>query len=297
MDKAASIHTFETYIGFRAADYEVTAKHRAVKSVASIPHYKLYRACLAMLGQLGFKVGEDAYIKKQFPILSPLHDYGKRGVLEFKSDIYPTGFKFEFFQNVVRENKNGGEYDFDKRRKMPYLTGKLFDYAKQRLTAFIAERVGCFYTTADKPTEAAGRLLHNFQTTSFTRSKIQSLSEIEGMMEDYDHRCNSFDRDKKIIKCGEIKYFRDSLTGRLMRGIAYHNINNMWWVITSRYTLRNLASFELFDATPTDYAQRRYKKGKIPAAKQAQLDLLATLSTGQLAKALSRRKPALAHAA
>lgn len=296
MDKQARIHTYDASIGFWAANYQVTAQHRAVKSVASIPHYKLYRACLSLLGRLGFKVGKDAYIKKQFAILSPLHDYGKRGVLEFKSHIYPTGFHFEFFQNVVRENKNGGEYDFGKRRKMPYLVGKLFDYTEQRLVAFIAEGVDCSRTTANVPDEAAAHLLHNFQTTSFTRNKIQSLSEIEGMMSDYDHKCNSFDREKKIIKCGQVKYFRDSVTGCLMRGVAYHNINNMWWVITSRYTLRNLACFELFDATPADYEVRRAKRVRIPAARQAQLELLASMTAGQLKRAFAQRARAKASA-
>lgn len=68
-------------------------------------------------------------------------------------------------------------------------------------------------------------------------------------MSDYDAKHNSTDRDGNQIVCGQLKYFFDNR--KLQKGIAYHHINNMWWVITNeRITPRNIASFHLFDYIP-----------------------------------------------
>ena len=60
----------------------------------------------------------------------------------------------------------------------------------------------------------------------------------------YDYKHNSNDANGKKIICGDTKYFY--YNKRLSKGKAYHNINNMWWII-SNDKLNNKASFELFD--------------------------------------------------
>ena len=71
-----------------------------------------------MLGTEGFEVRKDPEVDK---IIRNDYWIGKRGDLEFHAEKYPNGFKIEFFQNVVHENRNGGRYDFDKFQKMPYM--------------------------------------------------------------------------------------------------------------------------------------------------------------------------------
>lgn len=73
------------------------------------------------LQECGFKVTKDPRIEANYKCLSKDHRYGKKGSLEFKAERYPAGFKINFFQNVEFKNPNGGEYDFDKLEKMPYL--------------------------------------------------------------------------------------------------------------------------------------------------------------------------------
>lgn len=282
------------FLSYQPADYTTTYEMRTMKGLPKLPHWKLYNKVLACLRKIGYKVTKDPYIEKLFPSLSASHRYGKWRDLEVSIHVFPNGFKLEFYQNLVTVNCNGGKYDFDKFDKMPYLMQRAFLYTVGKVSALIEVNESVTHSCRNEPKEAAARALHNFQTSSFTRNKIQSLSEVDGMMSEYDHGRNSFDRDKKIIKCGEAKYFRDHSTGRLMRGIAYHNINNMWWVITSRFTLRNMGASDLFDATPGDLAQRRVRVNRMPKDKRAQLDFLASLSAGQLAKALSRRQKALA---
>ena len=81
-------------------------------------HYGYFYQLINMLGTEGFEVRKDPEVDK---IIRNDYCIGKRGDLEFHAEKYPNGFKIEFFQNVVHENRNGGRYDFDKFQKMPYM--------------------------------------------------------------------------------------------------------------------------------------------------------------------------------
>lgn len=74
------------------------------------------------------------------------------------------------------------------------------------------------------------------------------LSDLDGQMSA--HRPYDNDRDNKPMCNGQVKFFRDEYgSGKVRKGKIYHNINNMWWVITDPMTVRNVASFHLFDDT------------------------------------------------
>lgn len=115
---------------------------------------------------------------------------------------------------------------------------------------------------------------------------------MEEFMSDYDHEQNSWDRDKRKIVCGETKYFRNS-NGYLQRGVVYHNINNMWWVIYGPYSLTNIACFHLFDPTAEDFAKRRDKEKRIPTKVVEKHRSLSAMSEADLIKELARRKRGL----
>lgn len=82
---------------------------------------------------------------------------------------------------------------------------------------------------------------------SHHKEKLDELG-LEGVkfqMSDYDLKSyNSKDKNKKQIECGEEKYFYNGKS--LQKGLVYHNINNMWWILCGG-EVRNKASFELFD--------------------------------------------------
>lgn len=99
---------------------------------------------------------------------------------------------------------------------------------------------------------------------------------------------NGLDRDKKVLRNGDIKYFRH-WNGYLYRGRIYHNINNMWWVIVDKYTVRNIAAFDLFDLGPEDFHGRQ-KRPVIPKEYQERRKAIEATSTKELVNELKRRK-------
>lgn len=250
-------------------------------------HYKLFTETMSFLSSLNFYVGKDKNIEKNYAILSKDHRQGRSGDLEFKAKRYPRGFKIMFYQNVVFENPNGGEYDFDKREKMPYLLGKQCDTMLYKLANFLLEKgitdeTKISYRTAEDKIKASYvESFHHPQTNmDFT------LSDLNGGSATF--YSNSIDRDNKRLYNGDVKYFRD-YNGYLYRGKCYHNINNMWWVITNKNTVRNIASFELFDLSPED-VRGRQKPHKPPKEFLEKRKALKELSTKELLNELKRRR-------
>lgn len=85
-----------------------------------------------MLKSQGYKVTKDPRIERDYKSLSKRHRYVSRktpaGLFECQAEWYPTGLKLECYQNVVIENKHGGQYDFNKVSKMPFLIRMRFNH-------------------------------------------------------------------------------------------------------------------------------------------------------------------------
>lgn len=208
-------------------------------------HNALLAKIINLLNRRGFKVRPDETKDK---VIRPEYKYGinKYGI-EVNIHTYPAGFEIQFYQNVTEpENSNGGQYDFDKYERMPYLL-------KLSVTAeinAIIKLAGKFVKPINegRKENAVEFILDRFQTNSFTKHHIKTLEDNAALMSDHDRAYNSDDRDKVKISNGDIKYFYER--NRLMRGKAYHNINNMWWVILNDTEVKNMSSGSLFDFVP-----------------------------------------------
>jgi len=190
---------------------------------------------LEVLNRRGFGMGRDPYYTKQYKILAKYHHYGRQGDLEVKTEASGRSCKIEFFQNLVRENRNGGYYDFSKRQKMPYLIGKQYEAARRAIAALI-ESLG-------------GTLVLDVKLKGYARLKAErdELEAFQGpqMYARVPPRYNSETGAGKIVRDGDIVFFRH-FDGRWQRGQTWHHINNMWWVLLPCGTVRNIASFDLF---------------------------------------------------
>lgn len=252
-------------------------------------HYPILHRLLNFMEGRGFDVGKDPDIEKNYKILTKDHWYGRKGYLEFKASRYPAGWKIEFFQNVVIENKAGGYYDFHKYEKMPYMIKLIFRNELRHIKEFL-ESLGCIDNTEKQYKLATDKIKFDYVKSCHYKQKSMDefeLSDLDGQTDKYSY--NYQDRDKKIIHNGELKYFRH-WDGRLSRGIVYRNLNNMWWVITNRFEIRNVADFELFDPTPEDFEVRRLARDKKPKEYIDRVKKISETSTRELLNELRRRK-------
>jgi hypothetical protein len=60
----------------------------------------------------------------------------------------------------------------------------------------------------------------------------------------------------KPLDHGQRVYWFDWL-GRIQTGIAYYNINNMWWVVSGKYGRTNQACFSLYTDLPQNFRMKR----------------------------------------
>ena len=247
------------------------------------PHFGTLHRIFNMLRAEGFSIENDAEVAKCIR-----RDYyiGRRGDLELYAHRYPAGFEIMFFQNVVIENKSGGRYDFDKFQKMPYMIRLRFMKYRDKIIALLKS-----VEDLKDESKADPRLAEEWIKARYVEEWHHEQKDMNFLLSDLDGQTqesyNGRDRDEKTLHNGDVKYFRH-WDGRLYRGRVYRNINNMWWVILDRFTVRNVASFELFDLTPEDN-RRRQAKPRIPEAYQKRRQAIEDTKTRELVNELRRR--------
>ena len=235
--------------------HETTASHGTHIRIWSPEedNHTALQAVLDMLRSRGWTIQTDQEILERYPILADDYFEGQKGDLKFKAKQLPACSNLEFYQDINTKNRHGGRYDFDKLIMMPYLIRCQFLVELKHIKNFL---VGLGYTDQSDPIlkTAEGKIkLHFVKSCHHPQESMSfNLKNIDGQTSD---TYNSTGEDGKIIRNGDIKYFRDH-KGRLMRGTVYHNINNMWWVLINKHYYRNMADFELFDLTPENSARK-----------------------------------------
>jgi hypothetical protein len=188
------------------------------------------------LRRRAFVIRLDQRTGKHYPTLRTFHHLGAKSLLQCSLDLNGRCIELRFWQEVANvSNPNGGRYDFDRRARMPYLIGKACDLEIAKLRAYLAAKG----IDTDRPAHLKGlalieqerRELCDFQRRDMYAAPLPSY--------------NSCAASGSLLADGDAVAFRE-WDGRLWLGTAYHNINNMWWVLLPGGIVRNLASFQLW---------------------------------------------------
>lgn len=250
------------------------------------PHWENFKDLMLFLGSIGFYVSEDKEIKKKFPSLNETHRVGGFDDLRFKAQYANNRFVIEFYQDVFHVNSHGGFYDFDKYKKMPYLIQKRYDWTLEKLLEYF-EKCGYSIEFPENTCKGDAFIIRDYiRSRHHPQENWFSLKDVDGQTAE--HEMNGTDRDGNILRNGETKYFRDR-SGYLLRGKAYHNINNMWWVLLADGQVKNVACFDLFDLKETDF-RGRWKEHRPPQKYVERKKQLSLCSVKELERELKRRR-------
>jgi hypothetical protein len=206
--------------------------------IGSMHDRETFNGIKRVLRRKGFTIFMDPEVRRRHPMIAKDHYVGSRptphGLLQFVAETYPTGCKFEFYQEIVRQNPNGGRYDFDKRRKMPFLVGKGFELAVAAIGRYLLARG--FVAHPGKLDSANPDPLAYFNShwdTDSDRRRGAHRFERDAsgwpaasVLADYQRR----DAGGSVLQHGCVRYFRD-VRGYLARGRCYGGINGMWLVV------------------------------------------------------------------
>lgn len=225
----------------------------------------------------GWTMQPDARVAKQYPSLKPDHWEGKHGDLEIKIALHGRHLELKFFQDVVRENPNGGQYGFQQLERMAKVSPalRLQCLAEMWRVVRLCEDIGYVLTEkngfGEKTIGAATPLL------------VRDLAELEGArgtpLEIFNRSWGSdrferdqtgwpsrkeisscwgqHDRDGKQITQGVTKYMRGR-DGRIVRGQVFGGINGNWQLVSNGRTIAWAhCARDFFDCERPDIEPRR----------------------------------------
>jgi hypothetical protein len=174
---------------------------------------------------------------------------------DLKAEIGVSGrcIKLEMFQNVNAPDRpdHDGRYQSDKEFHAPYLLRLEMKRTRQVLRDLLCDLFEGYEfhsKTLDGRTNKIG--INGLTAMEYLAGCYETSWHFKGdtttyAIEDY----NSKSADGAIVKHGEKVWYADR-KGRICTGTAYYNINNMWWVVSGKYSITNLSSGELFTKVP-----------------------------------------------
>ena len=288
-----SIDERECRISFKNNDEKVDSRihwniHRHKELYA---HYGFFHRLMNLMRDMGYAVEKDPVVLKRYKSISYLHWYGRKGDLEFTGELFPRGFRIEFFQNVNIENQNGGRYDFHKWDKMPHYIRVEMIRTMRHVKAFFDSFQ---FQDTSKPVyvDAENQVKYRFVECYHHPQKNMDfdLHDLDGTIgSEYDSQ--NRDRDGKEIRNGQIKYTRD-FHGYLVCGRVYYDLNMNWVIILNKDRWFVTACWELFDLSDTDVRGRDHPKKTPPKEYKKKMDILHGMKTSWLEKELRRRRRA-----
>ncbi|MFN3802617.1 hypothetical protein [Belliella pelovolcani] len=239
-------------------------EQRGENFTLSVPHKNVWDSIIRFLRKRGWKITENPSYKEHFNSISKYHKIGFKGEVTLLMEITPISIKIEFGNKKNLSDSRAQifwqkEDAFERYHQLTYLQEKAVEIEIFKTKSYCQK--WCELEKCDNELSAIEFILDKESRNTHIHGGAKSLDEIALYMEseyaeEYQSKHNLRDKNKNLIYCGETKFFIDYRTKRVFKGIVYHNINNMWWVLLPDGVLRNIACFELFDWNPA-YANKR----------------------------------------
>lgn len=244
----------------------IPREFRAAKAWELLFKRQVFARIVQQLNRLGWTCELPQYEQREKDLYPSIYEESRRQKRQcHKGDLH--GFlnlsgrtiQFEMWQDVANvSNPNGGRYDFDKYDRMPYTLRLEMERTRRRIREYLC---GVFTGYEFKSDLSDGRSnkcgsMH-LTAMEWLNGCYATSSHFKGDLTKYTiSDYNRKSANKTILEHGQRVWFYDQ-KGRINTGIAYYNINNMWWVVTGKYAVTNVSSFELFTECPENYRIKR----------------------------------------
>lgn len=218
---------------------------------------QVFARVVQTLNRIGWTVGPwDS--AEQYKAIADRHRTCSKGDLKGELSVGGRVVKFEMWQDVTpSENKNGGRYDFDKEKRMPYVQRLEMERTRRRIRDYLCNVFEGYTFAQPRPhmglmgITAEEKAWHDRQTSGHYKPK---LDHAEISMKE-----NAIARDGGTIAHGARVWAIDH-TGRIITGTAYYSLNNNWQIVTGRYGLTTKHTGEIFTTRPDDLRTKRNER-------------------------------------
>lgn len=222
---------------------------------------QVFKRIIQALNRLGWKcvIPEDK-IERYGRRFAEGRRYCVKGDLKADLDVSGRCIELDMFQNVNAPDRpdHEGRYQSEKERHMPYVMRLEMERTRRRIRDYLCNVFSGYEFKSGRP---------DGRDNKTGPGKLTAMEWLEGCYATSCHfrgdtatyKISDYNRksaDKTMLEHGQRVWFFDR-KGRIQTGIAYYNINNMWWVIWGKYGHTNCAAFELFTTLPDDFRRKR----------------------------------------
>lgn len=241
MRQPISINIHDSHIGIWQDD----ARDASFRS-------EIYGALIRQMRDRGWSIGRNDQTHRHYRCLSPDRRVGARGTLLCDIEISGRVVKVEFWSTTAEQNnRNGRRYDFNKMARMSKLDRLRVELEFRRIVAWLEALAPAEVKRRDERDLSPMKRIEKGYAESWHSDKALGRPVCNS-----DHNRKS--ADGRMLDHGQIVWMPDN-KGRMLRGIAYYNINSMWWVIAGGM-LFNKGCSEIFAATPSDLRKKRNER-------------------------------------
>lgn len=217
-------------------------------------HSKIFVGLIRLLRDRGWMVTEDHEVSERFRSLRKAHRLAHKGALRASMRISGCCIEITFWSETWKnENRHGHRYDFDKRPRFTYIDRLRLTLEERAIIGWLAARSEVTISRAmvmpSSGTITATDYVQAQYAKSWRTDKVLGRPICQ-----YDNNRKS--ADGALLEHGQTAWTTDS-KGRIVRGVALYNINNMWWVIAGPHGLMNMGCWEIFATQPPDLRRKR----------------------------------------
>lgn len=216
------------------------------------------------LRRLGWRTEVPADMIEQYSRgFAENHRYCEKGELKGLLGLAGRCIEFEVWQGVNTPNRpdHGGRYEPSKEAVMPYLLRLEMERTRRRLSKYLCNVFdGYEFRSHRNDGRMEKRGPGALTAMEWVKGVWRSSWHFQGDTSTY--KISDYNRgsaDGLQVEHGQRVYFADR-KGRMCTGIAYYNINNMWWVVTGKYGVTNEASHHLYVEQPPDLRRKRNER-------------------------------------
>ncbi|WP_430415769.1 hypothetical protein [Marinobacter adhaerens] len=222
---------------------------------------QVFKRIVQQLNRLGWSVEVPQDMIEQYSrSFAEGHRYCRKGDLQGFLDLSGRCIKFEMWQDVANgDNPNGGRYDFDKEKRMPYLLWLEMERTRRRIRDYLCN-VFSGYEFRDRKGE--GRHAERGPGGLTALEWVEQANRSSGHYDPALGRArinmasNAQSADGGTITHGA-PVFAIGYDDRVVVGTAYYNLNNMWWVVTGKYGLLNVHTGAIYLTNPGGLRRKR----------------------------------------
>jgi hypothetical protein len=213
----------------------------------------VYGELIRQMRARGWSVHQNPDVRRRHSCLSPTSRLGAWGTLRCGIRVNGRVVEVEFWSTTAPQiNRHGRKYDFDKLRRMHPMDKRRLELEFRRITTWLETIAPVTVTRTIERDMAPMARIEKDYAESWHKDKALGRP----------HWRSDYNRQAKdgLLEQGQTVWMVDR-KGRIFRGKAFYNLNNMWWVIAGGQ-LHSESCGSLYLSPPQDLRTKRNERAR-----------------------------------